>query len=347
MRASIAFGLHVLAPAVGALLSIPMPAQGQVAYDSPKGRVEVLGLKRWTLVMLQDSIRRYAPGQELHDAACMITLRDSLHFVEASVVGYEMGPPGGPARTLLSIKVVEPEQAASVQWDERRRNDFTSLLPDYAPLILPLTDSTGGVWSGRLVNWLQLAEGERRQRALASAPASARQDAERLSAFLDGHARETDRARAMRVLARDGLWVNRMTAVAVLSRFAAHDSTWLALVRALRDPHEGVRQTAEVVIRGLPSRAIDWRPSTDDLRLLVGGTNLSAIETVFTLLARTSVAPELASPLLRDNGQWVLDHLGSEMPMAGDAAHRFLVRLNAGHDLGRTRAAWAPWVQSQ
>jgi hypothetical protein len=88
-----------------------------------------------------------------------------------------------------------------------------------------------------------------------------------------------------------------MTAVAVLSNFAARDSTWWLLVRALRDPHEAVREAAVAVLATLPTRAIDWRGSAGDLRLLLGGTNLPAIQTVFDLLARTGVAPELAPVL--------------------------------------------------
>ena len=336
---------RLLAAAFGLLLVAPRSGGAQVAYDSPRGRVEVLGLRRWTLAMLRDSVRRYVPGQELHDAACMVTLRDSLHFVEASVARFEMAPPREPARSFLTIKVVEPDQAARVQWDERPRDAFSSLLPDYAPLVLPVTDSTGGVWRGRLLFWLQFADDAARRRALAEAPVSARADGERVYAFLASHRADADRRRALHVLAHDGFWANRMIAAATLSGFAAHDSTWLALVRALRDPHEAVREAARPALGGLPARPVDWRPAAGDLRLLLGGTNLSAMTDVFDLLARTSVAPELAPLLLRDNAAWVLDHVGAETPMAGDAAHRLLVRLNAGRDLGRTRAAWAAWAR--
>ena len=336
----------MLALPISLLVLTPSTSQGQVAYESPNGRVEVLGLRRWTLSMLQDSIRRYVPGQELHDAACMVTLRDSLHFADASVVSFEMQSPDGKTRSVLSIKVVEPNEASTVQWDVRRRNTFTSLLPDYAPLVLPITGVNGEFWSGRIMNWLQYSDSDARQRAIARAPASARVDAERLFAFVDGHTADADRARATRTLERDGLWVNRLIATAVLANFPAHDSTWLTLVRALRDPHEGVRMAAEAGLRRMPPRPIDWRPVTSDLRLLVGGTNLSAIETVFSLLARTEVHSDLAAPLLRGNGHWILDHLGSETPMAPQAARRLLVRLNNGRDLGPTRAAWATWVNA-
>lgn len=84
----------------------------------------------------------------------------------------------------------------------------------------------------------------------------------------------------------------------------------------------------------------------NDLRLLLGGTNLPAMVSVFDLLSRTNVKPGLASPLLQNNAGWILDHLGSEAPMASDAAHSLLVQLNGGRDLGRSRSAWEAWVRA-
>lgn len=340
--------LRTLATLVACCLMawLPSNAGAQVAYDSPRGRVEVLGLRRWTLRMLQDSIRHYVPGQELHDAACMVTLRDSLHFTDVSVERLEWDIPGEPKRSYLTIKLIEPEQAKRVQWDVRARNAHTSLIADYAPLLLPVTDSSGGVWIGRIVHWLQSADTSRRQRAMAEAPPSARADAERVFAFLERTRGEQDRRRAMAVLRRDGFWVNRMAAVIVLSNFTALDSTWWTLARALRDPDEAVRLAASDIIRASPTRPVDWSGATQDLRLLVGGTNLLAMDNVFDMLAKTSVAPELAPALLRDNADWILDHLAAETPMASDGAHRLLVGLNSGRDLGRSRSAWEAWIRT-
>jgi hypothetical protein len=339
-------GISALSTLALARLCVPASVAAQVAYDSPKGRVEVLGLRRWTLAMLQDSIRHYARGQELYDAACMVTLRDSLHFAEASVEQFEMAPPGLPQRLFLAIKVIEPGQAASVQWDTHPRNEFSSLLPDYAPLILAVTDSTGAIWRSRVIHWLQFSDSSGRQLALAGAAMNARADGTRAFAFLDARRTEGDRVRAARVLTDDGFWVNRLAAVAVLSNFATHDSTWFLLVRALRDPHEAVREAAQAVVRALPPRQVDWRGSVRDLRLLLGGTNLLAMQDVFEVLTKTEVDPALASPLLRNNAGWVLDHLASEAPMASAAAHRLLVRLNGGRDIGPSRTAWEAWART-
>jgi len=325
-------------------------AGAQARYDFDSGTVEVMGLRKWTLRMLRDSIKRYAPGQDLHDAACMVTLRDSLHFVEASVndwVGFN-----GPDKSFLSIKVVEPGQRATVKWDVRPRNEISSLLPDYAPLILAITDSTGAVWRGRLSQWIQYynTDSATRAKALNRVPetrrATAKADAERVWAFLANHQAETDRVRAMKTLHDDGFWVNRFVAASVLLNFPTQDSTWWTLVRTLRDPQEDVRDFANYSLRQMPKRRVDWSPVASDLRLLLNGTNLPSIESVFELLDRTEVSPSLAAPLLRRNAGWLLDHLGSRAPMASDLAHKLLVRLNNGRDLGTKRAPWERWVAS-
>lgn len=336
--------LRLLAIATLCESGVARYAHAQVGYDSPKGRVEVLGLHRWTVKMLQDSIRHYKPGQELHDAACMVTLREKLHFPDADVARTESRDPNGVSKSYLVIKVVEPQRVQRVQWDVRERDTYSSLLPDYASVVLPVTDSSGGVWMGRVLNWLQASDSASTARLLVGEPPVARVDAERLAQFLREHHSESDRVRAMRVLEKDGFWANRMVATVVLANFGESDDTWRALVRALRDPDVSVRESAKVALRTLPRRTIDWSQATTDLRLLLGGTNVSATQGVLELLAATSVDPALAPTLLRGNADWVLEHLGVQMPGASYAAHKLLVHFNRGTDLGATREAWGAWA---
>jgi hypothetical protein len=339
--------------AVGALAA---PLQAQIRYEAADAHVEVLGLHRWTLKMLQDSIAHYAKGQKLEDAACMVTLRESLHFVEASVTTYSgYGAPGAKDRVkeTLVVMVVEPQDSAKVKWDVRPRNEYTTLIPEYSSIVLPVTDTVGGLWGGRVDNWLQYytSDAEHRASAIARVPAKSRDaaqaDAERLWKFLDEHRSEDDRVRALRVLRTDGFNVNRYVAAMVLMSFPASDSTWWALARALRDPHERVRGAARTALYEMAPRRIDWTPVATDLRLLVGGTNLPSLLTTFEVLDRTQIDPKLASTLLHNNAQWVLDHMGATYPSASYTAHKLLVRLNAGVDLGKTRADWETWATTR
>lgn len=326
----------------------PQTLPAQVGYDGPNGRVEVMGLKTWTLPMLRDSIRHYVPGQDLHDAACMATLREKLGFADALVAGYGSY---NSDKVFLLIKVVEPKDRARVQWRKVTVDSLESLHTDYASLILPITDSTGGIWTGRFMNALQFGDSASRAKAAEEMEKAIGRkgevaDAQRLTQFLSEHRDEASGRRALRRVSKDAFWVNRMTAAVVLANFSERDSTWLALVSALRDPNEGVRGAAAGVLRSFPTRTVDWAPAATDLRILLGGTNVAVIGEVFRLLVNTNISPALAGPLLRDNASWVLDHLGSAAPGAASDARALLKKLNGGRDLGATRADWEAWIRT-
>ncbi|MBL0892226.1 MAG: HEAT repeat domain-containing protein [Gemmatimonadaceae bacterium] len=324
---------------------LPGAVSAQARYESPDGPVEVMGLRTWTLPMLRDSIRHYVPGQELHDAACQVTLREKLGFADAQVMYYS-GMTGDGKRHLL-IKLVEPAARSRVQWNPAILDRGASLRPGNAELLLPITDSTGGVHIRRVAFWLQFAV-EERAAAVARMPeamrAEARADADRLSAFQRARATESHRRMALEALSGDAFWGNRYAAATVLANFGAHDSTWLALVHALRDPNEGVRGAALGVLGSLPPRSIDWRPAIDDLRALLGGTNVSGIGPLMRVLVKTRIAPELAAPLLQDNADWVLEHLRVAAPMVAGDARALLRQLNGGADLGSSPEAWSEWA---
>jgi hypothetical protein len=324
------------------------PGGAQVAFDAPSGRVEVLGLRAWTLEMLRDSIRRRFPGQTLEDAACMVTLRDSLHFADALVQRVIYSSPGAAAavRDYLVVKVIEPQETTRVRWAPEPPDTFTVLRPAYAALVLSATDSLGRLWTGRLFWPLQFytRDSAARARALEGGGPTGREDASRLWRFLAEHRAEADRRTALAALRRDGFYANRVVASAVLANFADRDSTWWALAEALRDPNEAVRIAASIVLTEMPARPVDWTPVVPTLRLLLGGTNLAAMEGVFTMLARTRVSPSLAKALLRGDGTWVLEHLRAEYPGGHEAAHALLAQLNSGGDLGPSADAWARWL---
>ena len=332
------------------LVAIADCADAQVAYQGHGERIEVLGLHRWTLKALQDSIAHRVPGQTLEDAACMVTLRDSLHFADALVVTMTAAParPGEPARKYLVIKVIEPQDAYRVRWAPAPRDTFTVLRPMYASVILPVTDSIGELWMGRFLGPLEYASynSATRTAGFARRPKLMREDAERLWAFLDAHHSENDRITALRALHRDGPFPNRMVAAAVLANFTDQDSTWWALADALRDGSEGVRLTALTILEGVPPRTVGWAPDVQNLRDLLAGTNVGATRQVMEMLARTKVSPTLAAPLLHDNGTWVLTHLRAEEPDERSAAHALLVQLHDGHDLGENDVAWKRWIAS-
>ncbi|MES2522112.1 MAG: hypothetical protein V4617_05375 [Gemmatimonadota bacterium] len=312
----------------------------QASYDSPKGRVEVLGLERWTLKMLQDSVSHYVPGQQLHDAACMATLRYKLNFRDAYVSRF-LGFSGKDSE-FLSIRLVEPGRE-SAQWRALPQDEFHSMMPDYAPLLIAATDSTGGIWPGRLLFGMQFSDSAVRAQQIARAGVTARADDDRVRAFLAGRRSESDHRRAVQVLDSNSVFGNRIAAALVLSNFPERDDTWHALVRALRDPHETVRGAASAALRQMPRRPVNWAPAGGDLRALLGGIGLGDMEMVMSMLATTQVSPALSATLVGKNDAWIMRLLTAEAPTAPRSARALLVALNNGTDLG-TAAAWKTWM---
>lgn len=341
-----------LTSAVLALFGCMLPlAEGvaQARYTVGGVRVEILGLERWTRRMLEDSVAKYVPGQTLHDAACQVVLRRDLKFPETLVQqSYVFGAAGaGGAARFVSIRLVEPRSRQRVRWRRVPADSFETLLPDYAPLVLPVTDSSGNLWTGRLLAGARSGSGAVRPAMAGGGDSLAHPAVDPVARFLAAHRSTTDWQRAISRLERSSFYVNRLAATFVLSSFPENDSTWHALVRALRDPSEAVRLASGAVLMGFPRRPVDWTPVRDDLRALLGGTNLSIMDDLLRLLVQTQVSPTLASTVLRGNDVWVLRLLESEAPSAATAARAFLTAMNGGQDLGASPRAWRTWIGSQ
>lgn len=334
----------VVAVALGTITAAALPAQSPVVVQQGKRTVEVMGLEKWTVRMLEDSIERVAPGQKLGDAACMATLRYTLGFRDALVRRYVGFDRNDPDKQFVSVRVIEPSRVDP--WRRVSSNKFESLLPEYAALILPVTDSTGSVWPVRLMFAYQVADSARRAEMLSSADSLALIDYQRSERFLASQSSSAQRDRAIAVLDSSASPSNRMAAALVLLKHPSEERARLALTRALRDPHEGVRSIASISLQYFPAQRVDWTPLIGDLRALLAGANLEQTETVMDMLVDTGVGPSLAAPLLRGNSRWVLQLLASKAPMTAASTRRFLTALNNGADLGATPGAWAKWAQT-
>jgi hypothetical protein len=89
-------------------------AQRSEILQLPGRIVEVTGLERWTIQMLQDSLGVYSPGDSLQSHACAAVLRYKLHFADASSTTFMgMNGPGDTTRYTL-VHVIEPQDSARV-----------------------------------------------------------------------------------------------------------------------------------------------------------------------------------------------------------------------------------------
>lgn len=321
--------------AMAACLAAPHRLPAQAVLDSPNGPLEVIGLRRWTLQMLQDSIAAKAPGQSLRSHACAAILQQKLGF-PAAAVNYFVTETvdGSRTRDRVIVTVVEPQDSALVRW---RSVGAGSALPDdrWARLRHVAFDSA------RLrVNELLFAlqfygqyrmEPEAAAARLRGIEPSATGFAETFWRALAEYGTPADLAASLAVIAQDSSTHHRLFAVMVLANFAAHDDAWRAAAAAMRDPEPYVRDAASGVLRVMArhgARVVDWTPAGEDLRALIGGTNLWAYRPLLDALARTGVEPALAGPLVRGNSAMLVAHLRAASPEAREVAVAFARQLS-------------------
>ena len=327
--------------AASILLCVAAPvASSQTILENDQLRLELIGLKRWTVPMIEDSLRRYAPKDSLLSHACAAVLRGKLKFADASVMSYTTTITGEPMKPYMAVTVVEPQDSGLIRY----RGPFRDSLParrTWAPVRAVLGKHNSAFQSA--IQRPDFLWSEAPLRGADSALTSALP----LRRFLRTHRTAKDRQLALATLAADGNWQNRVAGIVLLANFADSDSTWWALTDALRDPMGPVSLTAAQVLTALTRRAprrVDWAPATQTVRAILDGTNLFAHNAMMEVLAVTQVDPTLARPLLKDGGYIVLAKLRSQGMLERQAARRFLVQI-AGHDLGDAPALWDEWLR--
>jgi len=322
-----------------ALCAVTQSVGAQNVRENAEMRLEVIGLKRWTLPMIEDSLRRYAPTESLFSHACAGVLREKLKFADASVQYYQTTVGDQVMKPYLAVTVVEPQDSALIRY----RPAFKDSLPPrraWRPVRAVFEKHN-----------LAFQHALQRPDFLWSDAAVSPADSDLARAlplrqFLRAHRTAKDRRVALLTLATTGNSSDRAVAAVILANFGSSDSTWWALADALRDPEGSVSNTAALILRVLSHRAprrVDWAPATPALRPLIDGTNLFTHNEIMEILAATKIDSALARPLLKDGGYIVLAKLRSQGMSERQASRRLLVQL-AGRDLGDSPGAWQEWL---
>ena len=321
------------------------PRLGAQAVLRLQGKtVEVIGLKRWTIPMIQDSLARYAPGVSLSSHACAAVLRYQLGFADASATTY-IGMTPGDTTPHVVLAVVEPHDSARVRY---RPVSFDTLLPrsDWLEVVAVLKKAP---WAFDAAVQAYLA----RRRAPPGAPLEPhlRRDSASVTQvwrFLEARRSERDRRTATEVLAADPNVHNRMVAAAILANFGGSDATWHALVEALREPDGGAKRFAGVVLSSLAAtepRWVDWAAAAPAIHAVLNGTSLFLLPELLDVLPKTGLGPEWSRPFLKDGGEMVLAYLGADLAYLRQLARRFLVAAS-GQDFGADATAWRAWIRT-
>ncbi len=308
--------------------------------ETSAGLLEFVGLHRWTVGMVQDSMARHAPGRAL--GQCAGVLR-SLGFPSA----LSLGTVSEDGRPMTLVIVVEPQDSLLVRrLPKPSRSGIRPRTWDEGYRIL--RESNGGFQTGTQSFGIYATGDTLRERLVMSLRPRDSAAVRSLWRFFDINRNAVAAKMARRVLLGDSTFEDRILAAAILGAQRGRTEAWYALIKGLRDEDERVAATSEQALKSLSTgvvSSIDWRPARSDLRALIGGTNVFALSTTLSALTRTKINPNLARALLRNNGVLVFDLLASHSTEPQQAAHDFLT-LAAGKDLGMSRDVWIRWLDS-
>lgn len=319
----------------------PPPSGSPTVLQVPGKSIEVVGLRRWSIAMLQDSLRKYAPGTTLDSDACAAALRYQLGFADAAATVYTL--PGDSVERIVVV-VVEPQDSARVR---HRIAPMDTVAPraEWAPLLRVISERPGQF---QVSLWHYRAWQSGDSTTLRSLPESDSSTVRSVWRFLAGHQSSADKAAALSTVHADSNYWNRMAAVALLSNFTDDDRVLHALVRAQLEADGPVGAMASIVLSSFAQtspREIDWAPVAPELRQMLRGTAIFHLTDTMRLLVATGADSSLAVPLLRDGGEMLLAFAAAQHTDLRYSAHRLLVALR-GKDLGEDSEAWLNWVRT-
>ncbi len=315
-----------------ALLGLVGVALGQV-LEIPKGQVEFIGLRSWTARQLYDKLVEADPRNPL----CMVGL-DRLGFAASSVNKELQGD-----RMFTLVIAVEPQFADRIK---RRPLPLEGLpaVDRWADVLesirLNLDDYMTALQlydyhlSGKIETALQ-------EFGAYLDPVTTKKIWADIAKLNDGK----DKELAEWIIMNDKDVNHRIAAASVLANFHQSDSTWWALMEAMRYD-DMVGAAADGLLKSLSRtfpRNVDWAPMVVSIRALLDGTNPTHFFTTVRVLTQTRIAERFAGPLLSSGGSLLVDCLGASREQERAPVRQLLTRL-AGKDLGPTPAAWTEWI---
>jgi len=312
---------------------------------APGQTVEVIGLRRWSLQMIDDSLAKYAPGESLVSHACIVNLRYKLGFADANIIRFDttrIYDADTTSSGTMILLVREPQDSARVhpvggaEDDIARREEWRAVT---------------NVFHSDLELFLSFYRSYLREDVrVTTRKGRAARDSLDWAVMTQMLAREhtdTGYAKALRVLVESPSNPDRSVAVLILSRYSDRDEAWRALLMAaVADPQwldAGIAQEAMQIMSARHPRHVDWAPVAPIIRNVLDGTALAALTPVIDVLLRTGVDQRSAAPLLSHGGELLTALLEVSSGEVVKPAHELLVKLR-GEDLGTTPTPWRKWI---
>lgn len=312
-------------------------------FKSTKGTVEIIGLHSVGTDKIIEIIKEDSKTKSFH--ACAAVIKKEFGIPEVSVTHFQLKP-NSFDELYTVIKFVDPKYSNRIHFI----NQFKDTLKDYP-------------------NWNSISELDAKCRGklylvlqeigyvnLNNIDSLSDKhfdfvDKETFLSFfkeLSKFTSKSDKEKAIWTIENDGNYKNRCNAVIVLSNFLDDITAYNHILKAIRHSDRRANSPAISIINSigfLQNRIVDWSSCVAELRYILDGTNLFAFNTLLSTLSKTKISPSLATKLLKDGGDLIIDNLKAEQQYIKENAHDFLVQIS-GNDFGYDATKWQSWIDS-
>ncbi|WP_456408852.1 hypothetical protein [Caldithrix abyssi] len=311
---------------------------GAQVIDTPDGKVEFIGLRRWSVEKIIDTLAVIAPGVSIDRCAGLLK---EAGFPEASLFKYSWK--NGKMYSVITI--VEPEYARFVKY-----KTFTDSISEELPQWKGLIDiyRRNPFEMQLALNFWQKDLNALKESKFTEALSSDR--IRLIQSKIASYNTQKDKELAIWILNNDPLWINRAMAAVVLINFPQSDLVWWSLMDALRDANARVSSMAISVLNHFSQfhpEPVTWSPLSATLYYLLNGTNLFAFPTVLRVLTKTNFSDSLLVPLIsQTEGYLIFAYLKANNEKERQLAYEFLVSAT-GKDFGYDGRKWWEYLKGK
>ncbi len=303
---------------------------GQV-FETERGKIELLGLKKWNAQTLLDSMKSLNPDKPVH--ACSGQMKLDFGFVEVSSIFYI--DDYNDLSTMYSVvTVIEDNENGKIKYLQKP-SDSLAVLEEYT-VFAKTIENNRSLYSVGLRTYTLVKTGK--LDSAQSSLATYNLNSETMKPFWDfllSKNNISDMNTALWILNNDSNILNRRIALAILLNFDEYDSVWWTLMNLQRYEDQQLSMSAISVLRTFSKspRKINWTPAISMIKYILNGTNLYAFQNTLDVLTKTSISPELSNDLLENSCELILSYLNAEHDQTREIAVNFVRQIGGNEEL--------------
>ncbi len=312
------------------LLFISSFTKGQV-FETERGKIELLGLKKWDAKTLLDSMKSLNPNKPIH--ACAGQMKHDFGFTEVSSIAHIED--FNDLSTMYSIvTVVEDNENGKIKYLEKHSDTLAvqsqycycdSLLNDN-PMIYLVELQTYNLFRNGNID------------SVKTVVSRYRLDFEIIKPFFDFLLSKntiSDMNLALWTLNNDANAKNRKIAISILLNFKKQDSVWWTLMNLQRDKNQMLSMPAIDILRTFANtpHEINWEPAISSIKYILNGTNLFAFLNSLDVLTKTKISSNLSRSILENSSGMIMSYLNAEHDKTREVAVNFIQQISGNEEL--------------